>query len=79
MANHLNSQSAEVKYISDTGVECMTCKKDTMRVREELRGSAHLTQYLECPNCGGAYPRLVSFDRQTVLHDPFNDIHQSRR
>jgi len=74
MTNFDNGQSKEIQYLSDTGVECRVCGKNTMRVRQETKGlteSASLTQHLECPTCGEHYPRTVGQDRKTVLHDPF--------
>lgn len=69
-----NSQSRNVKYLSVTDLECRVCQKDKMNVKNEVaeRARGTLTQHLECPTCGEAYPRVVSEDRKTVFHDPFD-------
>lgn len=69
------------KLLSDTGVECVVCKKGNMWVRIETKrkDSDSLTQQLECENCGESYPRVVSTDRKIVIHDPLkSEIRKGR-
>jgi hypothetical protein len=72
MATYERTEDQGPKFLSDTGVECNVCNRGTMMVKIETRnrGSGDITQQLECSNCGESYPRLVSPDRQSVLHDP---------
>lgn len=74
-AQHSNSQSAPVRYVSKTDDQCQSCFKDNMHVRAERSNGQKgtITQVLECPCCGETYPREVSADRKHVLTDPLTD------
>jgi hypothetical protein len=72
MVTYERTEDQKPKFISDTGVECNVCRRGSMMVKIEThsRSSGDITQQLECSNCGESYPRLVSADKVTVIHDP---------